>query len=482
VHRGEGKRSELVAHTRAFSTAQDSKLLATAHEHEGRVRAVAHPEKARHAGALPAHGSQHGLAACTVEAVVDVDLADAVALSVEVLRGHGHARHARHAEHGAQIHLQRLKGCGGAAILGVHDGHLRGDLQQESAVVHRPQLGIEPTRAHESCSSSSSLCVAINAPVVIIKRNLAVGDRLDQSEQRLHDVSTAARRTEQVHVPFREADGGEVRREELIERTLHTHCGSLKAGAKVLRGRDRALGSGVHDELGAWMLIGDTATDECPERCSFPPPAQPLDSSARATGSTRLFLGHSQRVAVIGELSKESLKLWALYSIPLKKRDKDSSRKRKEIMDDINQCSTTNIKRGRNTHREGSKRADPGSSLLLSPRVGGRERVKRKRRASNAQDNVDKGRINISKGSVDHTRFCDSAGRISISSSTARHSTTERSITRHRATGRGAAGHRRTSRVRSRMRQHRGEVTFVQGKEKPQAGRVQRVSWGGGSE
>jgi hypothetical protein len=53
---------------------------------------------------------------------------------------------------------------------------------------------------------------------------------------------------------------------------------------------------------------------------------------------------------------------------------------------------------------------------------------------------------------------------------------TERSITRHRA-----AGHRRTSRVRSRTRQHRGEV-FCQGKEKPQAGREWRVSWGGGSE
>ena len=53
-------------------------------------------------------------------------------------------------------------------------------------------------------------------------------------------------------------------------------------------------------------------------------------------------------------------------------------------MDDVDQRSTTNIKRGRNTRREGSKRADPGSSLLLSPRVGGRERVERKRRASNA--------------------------------------------------------------------------------------------------
>ncbi len=67
VHREvEGKRPELVARTRALSTAQDSKLHATAHKHEGCVRAVAHPEKARHMGALPAHGIQHGLAACTV--------------------------------------------------------------------------------------------------------------------------------------------------------------------------------------------------------------------------------------------------------------------------------------------------------------------------------------------------------------------------------------------------------------------------------
>ena len=92
----------------------------------------------------------------------------------------------------------------------------------------------------------------------------------------MHDVGTAAHRTEQVHVPSREVHGGEVRLEELIERTLYTHCGSLKAGAKVLRGRDRAPGSGVHlahDELGTWMLVGDTAAEECPERCSFPPPA-----------------------------------------------------------------------------------------------------------------------------------------------------------------------------------------------------------------
>ena len=96
----------------------------------------------------------------------------------------------------------------------------------------------------------------------------------------------------------------------------------------------------------------------------IPPPAQPLDSSARAAGSSRLVLGYSKRVAVIGELSKESLKLWAFYSRPLKKRDKDSSRERKKVMDDVDQRSTTNIKRGRNTRREGSKRADPGSSLL----------------------------------------------------------------------------------------------------------------------
>ena len=91
------------------------------------MRAVAHPEKARHVGALLAHSIQHGLAACTVESVVGVDLADAVALGVEVLRGHGHARHA---ERRAKSQLQRLKGLGGAAILGVHDGHLRGDLPQ----------------------------------------------------------------------------------------------------------------------------------------------------------------------------------------------------------------------------------------------------------------------------------------------------------------------------------------------------------------
>jgi hypothetical protein len=77
--------------------------------------------------------------------------------------------------------------------------------------------------------------------------------------------------------------------------------------------------------------------------------------------------------------------------------------------------------------------------------------VKRKRRASNEQDNVDKGRINIRKGSVDHTRSFDSAGRNSIRSSTTGHSTTGRSITRHRATGRGAAD----------TDAPRGEVTFV---------------------
>ena len=83
------------------------------------------------------------------------------------------------------------------------------------------------------------------------------------------------------------------------------------------------------------MLVGDTAAEECPERCSFPPPAQPLDSSARAAGSSRLVLGYSKRVAVIGELFKESLKLWAFYSRPLKKRDKDSSRERKKVMNDV---------------------------------------------------------------------------------------------------------------------------------------------------
>ena len=73
----------------------------------------------------------------------------------------------------------------------------------------------------------------------------------------------------------------------------------------------------------------------------------------------------------------------------------------------------------------GATRVEKAASTLIPEAVcssvhvwEGRERVERKRRASNAQDNVDKGRINISKGSVDRTRSCDSAGRISIRIST----------------------------------------------------------------
>ena len=153
-------------------------------------------------GALPEHGLQHGLAARPVEAVLRVCLTDTIALRVVVLRGHGHARHA---ELGTQTQLQRLHSRRGAVVLGVHDGHLRGGLPQQCALVHRPQLGVEPAHSARRLLLLLELVQrnqrACRDHPEHRQRDLAVRDRLDQRLKRLHDVGTAAHRAEQVHIP-----------------------------------------------------------------------------------------------------------------------------------------------------------------------------------------------------------------------------------------------------------------------------------------